>query len=257
MSCLMSIAATQASPVYSEFDALKLVQSYLLSLHRDDIDPHLMLYEMAQFFGFFVPPAPGKWEFVHRTIQDYLAARFIVESGRLREVSSDFDFRAAQAACITPDPEATTEFMIRALRFGSNMVAFHECLYNRASFHAPAVARALIVYYLERFPSTLELDVTFEGVLRAVMSDNWVRSAPADLLMACLREALEREGNEPTCLIAACLCELRERQSVIPDVVLESCLERFRGAKSILVLMDDQSRIMTLSELRGQMKGLC
>ena len=61
------------------------------------VNPDLVLQETAQFYGILVPSGDG-WEFVHRTIQDYLAAQHWVDSGGFSTRGSyEWDTRTAYA----------------------------------------------------------------------------------------------------------------------------------------------------------------
>jgi hypothetical protein len=55
--------------------ALTIAKEQLDLLQFDKVDPRQVLMETAQFFGVFVPSEEG-WEFVHRTLHDFLAAQF-------------------------------------------------------------------------------------------------------------------------------------------------------------------------------------
>jgi hypothetical protein len=54
--------------------------------------------------GVLVPAEYQRWQFVHRTIHDYLAARYWVESGEFSiSPVRDWNTRASYAACLLPD----------------------------------------------------------------------------------------------------------------------------------------------------------
>ena len=55
--------------------------------------------ETARFYGILVP-CEGGWEFVHRTLHDFLAAQYWVETGEFARVTSyEWNARTAYAAC--------------------------------------------------------------------------------------------------------------------------------------------------------------
>jgi hypothetical protein len=101
-----------------------------------------LLEEMARFYGLLVPVGEDYWQFTHRTIHDYLSARYWVESGKFRpEEVREWDMEAAYAACLTSD---ATDAMARMLAVDSDVPAFVECLYNNAPFDSDVIARAIV-----------------------------------------------------------------------------------------------------------------
>ena len=98
-------------------------------------------------------PAEGdKWQFAHRSIHDYLAARYMVEHGRFDPTKiTVWNSRAAYAACLSHD---ATESIIQALHASSDIHAFSECLYNRALFSPKEVAPAVIEHSKRYRPFT-------------------------------------------------------------------------------------------------------
>jgi hypothetical protein len=72
---LKRIAYKMKSRHVPEGRALTIAKEQLDLLQFDKVDPRQVLMETAQFFGVFVPSEEG-WEFVHRTLHDFLAAQF-------------------------------------------------------------------------------------------------------------------------------------------------------------------------------------
>jgi hypothetical protein len=82
-------------------------------------------------------------------MRDYLAARYIVESGKFTPSTiRDWNARAAYAACLVPD---ATESIVSALKVNPNdLFAFSECVYNNAPFDSVKVAEGVIQHFSNR-----------------------------------------------------------------------------------------------------------
>jgi hypothetical protein len=123
-------------------EVLALVGQYLRASQWTKVSPVELLTEITQFYGLLVPDDTGIWKFVHKSIHDYLAARYWVEEENFAPTRvTKWDTRAAHAACLRSN---ATQFMIQALTFAPDMQAFAECLYNRAEFDPKQVAAAVI-----------------------------------------------------------------------------------------------------------------
>ncbi len=109
------------------------------------MDARALLTEIAQWYGILVPTEPGYWQFAHRTIHDFLAARFMVENSKFNpRTIHDWGTREAYAACLLGD---ATESLVCALRVQRTTDAFTECLYNNALFDPHQVAKAVIEHF--------------------------------------------------------------------------------------------------------------
>jgi hypothetical protein len=149
IKCLMRIAFGTRTLELSSQLAERAAQEQLDLLRWDDVNAIEVLRETARFYGIFVPISDRSWAFVHKTLHDYLAAKFWVESGRFDPKRvSDWDARAAYAACLTAD---ATESMLDTLRERKTLAAFAEMLSNDASFNHSRVGTALLEHY-EREP---------------------------------------------------------------------------------------------------------
>lgn len=149
--CLMRIAHNMHELLASESKVYVYAQQHLTLIQRPEINVQKLLIEIAQYYGIFIPVSEVMWSFVHRTMQDYLAARFWVESGTFSPAQvADWDARAAYCACLIPD---ATESIKTALEESSNVFAFTECLYNNAPYDAQTVAYAIIKHF-EKFKDT-------------------------------------------------------------------------------------------------------
>jgi len=142
--CLMMIAYSFSQPVGREAVAVQATTSHLSLIQRADIDPLRLLTETAQWYGLFVPIGEAEWTFTHRTIHDFLAARYWVESGGFSKFefgTAEWNARAGYAACLVPD---ATEALCQSLANSKELTVLLECLKNHASFSTAVVSRALL-----------------------------------------------------------------------------------------------------------------
>jgi hypothetical protein len=120
----------------------RAVRKHLQLIQVKAVDPRQLMREIAQWYGVLVPVGTDSWQFVHRTIHDYLAARFWVDSGGFGLATpSQWNSRVAYATCLTPD---ATRNMVLMLSDAPTLEPFNECLYNRAAFDPIAVAQGFI-----------------------------------------------------------------------------------------------------------------
>jgi hypothetical protein len=149
---LMRVAFMMRTLIVSQESVESFVNQYLRLIQRRHIDARKVLIEVAQWYGVLVPNSEHKWQFIHRSIHDYLAARHWIESGRFdAQKVSDWNYRAAYAACLSPD---ATIGMVCALRKAQNIQAFSECLLNQAPFDIERVAPAVLEHFERYRPFT-------------------------------------------------------------------------------------------------------
>ena len=140
--CLMRIAYGMGGLSASWNHIELLVRDHLRLIQLTKIAPARLVDELAKWYGILVPLDDSRWQFVHRTIQDYLAARYWVESGEFNaQPVKEWNTRAAYAACLLPDATAA---MARMLAESSDVIAFRECLYNRAPFDLATISPAVV-----------------------------------------------------------------------------------------------------------------
>src|ERR1017187_2688656 len=145
---LMRVAFKMRSLIVSRESIETFVRQYLALIQKPHIDARTVMQEIAQWYGVLVPTSEERWQFLHRSIHDYLAARFWLETGRFDPTKvKDWNYRAAYAACISGD---ATKSIVLALRTTENIQAFSECLYNKAPFIPEEAARAVLEHF-ERF----------------------------------------------------------------------------------------------------------
>lgn len=247
IACLMRVAYAQRHPHYSEQTLFSIVRQHLEFLHRRDVDIRIFLYELAQFYGLLVPVEDSGWSFVHRTIHDYLAARFWVETGNfVRARYGEWDMREAYAACLNPD--SATAFLEQALIECPNMIAFHECLLNETKFDPVRVAKALIHHYRE-FPEQLKITHNAD-LLRVDFAEAWPLYAPVDLLQESLRQSCEEESLAAEGVLASTFVELGvRRQAKIEPSILKVIKNRFAKRPIFQINHEGPVRTAGLDEL--------
>jgi hypothetical protein len=85
LKVLRRIAYVAKSGYLKQLSAEAQARKQLNLLTFDKLDPKRVLTEIAQFYGILIPTENG-WEFVHRTLHDFLAAQYWVESGEFAKV---------------------------------------------------------------------------------------------------------------------------------------------------------------------------
>lgn len=143
--CLMRIAYYLNNLIDSEDHVINIVNQHLKRQQIEKVDTRILIRELAQWYGLLVPVSVDSWGFTHRTIHDYLSARYYVESG---EMSSDQDIkwnvRAAYAMSIIPD---ATRYLKLALSQKCEMYVLSQCLFNRAIFDVNVISESIIDYF--------------------------------------------------------------------------------------------------------------
>lgn len=141
---LKHIAYRAKSPFVKGPRAEEIARTQLTLLGWDRVDPREALLEIARFYGILVPAEDG-YEFVHRTIHDFLAAQQWVESGEFaRQQAYEWNARTGYAACLLED---ATEVLKQALAARDGLPTVTEIIGNSASFNNRGTADALIAYF--------------------------------------------------------------------------------------------------------------
>jgi hypothetical protein len=205
-------------------------------------------------YGVLVPTEADTWEFVHRSIHDYLAARFWVETGSFRAGAvREWNTRVAYAACLTPN---ATETLVRALRECQELHTVAECLRNKPAFDADQVAAAF-VYHFGRFSSKYlyRRDI---GALHVHTTENIFALASRQLLIALLRHAVnedcQREQTKSADFVCAySLAELKRRRLRVADEdIWRRLLKVFGPTFGIVIGVDESARRFTVRQAISQ-----
>ena len=145
LHCLMRIAYQSLRPRMDESVVMRHARQQLDLFHCDELDERKVMLETARFYGILVPTAGTEWEFVHRTLHDYLAARFMVETGLFKpETVSTWNSRTSYAACLSPD---ATESMLAAMRQKESLPALIEMVANDAPCNHRIIAAEIITHF--------------------------------------------------------------------------------------------------------------
>ena len=226
---LKRVAHAAAAPHLSRDRTESLAQRELDKLAFDHIDARQVLMETARFYGILVPSDDG-WEFVHRTIHDFLAAQYSVESGTFSQNTSyDWNTRTAYAACMIADCSA----VIEAALIARQVHTLAEIFSNSPAFDSRRVASAIVHYSSSikspNADSTGDLSFPIEGDLSFIgaMSTRFV-----DFLV----EYPVGRSKGKDALTAECLSVLLKRGQRLSEPAFESLTKRFYDAESLIVL---------------------
>jgi len=142
-----------------------VVSRFLRDQGIADINPLLILDEIVQLSGLMRRTPDRSYQFMHAAIQDFLAAKYTVETGSFFPSTVNvWDARAGYAACLSGD---ATQSMIYSLRHGIDNIAFHDCLVNGAGFDSAQVATE-VLRVLRRAPVRVVLSSTQRKDLKAI-----------------------------------------------------------------------------------------
>jgi len=231
--CLMRIAfECERMPTATETVEIH-VRKQLMLEQCEGIQTSRLLDEMARWYGVLVPTASGDWEFVHKALHDYLAARYWVESGRFNASAIErWSTRASYAACLLPD--ATTAICC-ALRLTAGLTGLMECLYNRAAFDNGVVAFSIHRAFRDKHVA-FDLKPSFFSI---PAESDFFELAKADFLRAILSTSAEPSDGRLV-LAAYCLAELtvRDEKIALPDLPLY--LQSFLGRHTTITVIRRQ-----------------
>lgn len=230
--CMMRIAFELTDFYISEQKVRAITRQFLKLLQKMDVDTHQFLTEIAQWYGMLIPVSEGKWTFVHRTIHDFLAAQYWVESGQFQpDKVVQWTSRAAYAACLLPD---ATSSMVHALSKESELNAFTECLYNGALFDGPTVAGA-VVDHLERFSAYKQVVSSDEIVVET--SQDFYALVSNEFLEDLIQAGLAFQTPAREVVLAYSLAEFVHRQNRMRILLLRRIGERYREISFTVVRM--------------------
>ena len=183
-----------------------------MRLGWEKVEPRAALLEIAQFYGILVPAEDG-YEFVHRTIHDFLAAKQWVESGDFaKQYNFDWNARTGYAACLISD---ATEVLKKALESPNGLPAATEIIGNYAAFDHSTIAEAVVKHFYD-VGDVVEYDrrQPSEGYryygqrISGRLSSDFIRLANADFLDALVAHCCERHTQVSDLLVGYALTEL-------------------------------------------------
>jgi hypothetical protein len=212
---LKHIAYRARSPFVKRQRAEEITRKQLSLLGMDKVEPRDALIEIARFYGILVPAEDG-YEFVHRTIHDFLAAKQWVESGEFaRARSYEWNARTAYAACLLGD---ATDVLKQALEAHDGLPTATEIIGNYAGFDYPTIADALFKYFAEprrvlQYERRLhsETDSKYSPRIIGLLASDFIRLANSDFLNFIVDYFCERNSKVADLLVAYAATELYSR----------------------------------------------
>lgn len=216
--CLMRVAFGMTELQASDDKVEELARDHVRLLQIKGVDVRKLLDELARWYGILVPLDEGYWTFAHRSIHDYLAARFWVEShGFASGPVGQWTTRAAYATCLIVD---ATQNLCRMLANEREIAYFTECLYNQAPFSVQEVTLA-VLKRMERMEKmkelTLERTSTF---VSAKTKEDFYFFASEEFLREIAVVGLRRGGLGGQVAGLYALAELSRRKLVLSSVTL-------------------------------------
>jgi hypothetical protein len=227
--CLMRVAYYADTPLINERVALELVREQLDLLRWESLDAKQVLLETARFYGIFTPTAAGQWEFVHKTIYDYLGARFWVEVGKFNPAEiKHWTAKAAYAACLTAD---ATESMKACLRGKETLSMFAEMLSNDAPFDHAAIGEALIEHYEQHPRSHFYEQKKGESKVSVELKQDFITIASTKFLMYIADACGGKRSKVTDTLVAYALAELTKRGCALPSATYQKIAQTYGTAQ--------------------------
>jgi hypothetical protein len=216
VTILKNIAFTAKSPYVLRHRAEETARKQLALSGMDKVDPQQALMEIARFYGILVPVEDG-YEFVHRTIQDFLAAQLWVEAGEFaKEVKHEWNARTGYAACLVRD---ATEVLKQALAAPDGLPTVTEIIGNSASFDLRAIADALIKYFSANGRVLLyerrahdEVSSKYAPRIIGSLDSDFVRLANSRFLDFIIEYCCDKHSRVADLLVAYSAIELYERR---------------------------------------------
>jgi len=230
---LKHIAYRAKSPFVRRQRAEEIARKQLALLAMDRVDPREALIEIARFYGILVPAEDG-YEFVHRTIHDFLAARQWVESGEFaRQTTYEWNARTGYAACLIDD---ATDVLGKALAAPDGLPAATEMIGNSASFDKQAVADTLVAYFsahervlqYER-RSRSEAGSKYAPRIVGQLQTDFVRLANSRFLDFLVEYLCDRNSSVADLLVAYAVTELYDRRLKLSHQTYEKALTAYKS----------------------------
>lgn len=229
---LKHIAYRAKSPFVKRQRAEEIATRQLTLLGLDRINPREALLETARFYGILVPAEDG-YDFVHRTIHDFLAAKQWVESGEFaRERIYEWNARTGYAACLIED---ATTVLKEALAAPDGLPAATEIIGNYASFDNRAVTDALIAYFsandrvlqYER-RSQSEASSKYAPRITGQFESDFVRLANSRFLDFIVEHCCSKNSRVSDLLVAYAATELYERRLKLSHQTYQKALAAYK-----------------------------
>lgn len=248
--CLMFVAYNMNFLTIDEYDLINLTGEFLLLLGRTDLIPRKLLEEIAGFYGLLVPKDDGTWTFTHRTIHDYLAAKYAVENGKFDPWKvREWNARAAYSCCFLHD--ATASICI-ALRYSSGINILVEILNNTRRYSRTEVTQACITHYAEYGVHLAYVKYGDHSILVDSPESEWIASLDQDFLQHLIgatfemptdvqkRFASEKNAREALRILA--MWELLKRNAPPTKENLAKITEKYSADNFHFIILDKSQR---------------
>ncbi len=220
---LKRIAYIAKSSHVPQHRAEELARKELDLLTFDRVDARQVLMETARFYGILVPCDEG-WEFAHRTLHDFLAAQYWVETGEFARVTSyEWNARTAYAACRMHD---STQILEAALASKDGLPAVAEILSNSPSFEFVRVADAIIKYFSQ--PGRLRhVDTSTSMRITGSLESDFVRLGSPRFLNRLIERCCASRRPVTDIIAGYCLLEILARRQKLEFITYKKALEAF------------------------------
>lgn len=230
---LKRIAYVAKSPHVLKSRAEELARKQLDLLTYDRVDAHKVLMEIARFYGILMPCDDG-YEFVHRTLHDFLAAQYWVETGEFAKLTEyEWNARTAYAACRLHD---ATEIIEAALASKDGLPAIAEILSNSPSFDIPRISDAIIKYFSQpgqllhfdnsnpiKTPSVPTAPTRVTGSLKS----DFIRLGSSRFLNRLIERCCSPRRNVTDIIAGYCVLEIFARGQKLEFITYQKVLESF------------------------------
>jgi hypothetical protein len=222
----------------SKGKVLEIIQRYL-NLLRQNIYREQVLDDIRRFFGLLETTPDGNCQFVHKTIHDYLFARYCVENGLFQPGRiENWDMRAAYCASLQHD---ATFSLHNAFIHSRSILAVRECLLNGARFDAEQLSNAVFahfeIFHNYSYNSTPRIGPTNPNTITIGSSSDFF-----DLIDKGFLEAIVDKGQKighsthVRVVLAFCLSEFRRRNLVFPREAVAFLLRIFGSPDNVIAV---------------------
>jgi hypothetical protein len=224
VQCLMRIAFHSKKPQVDVRTVMEQTRAQLDLLRWEGLDERQFIEETARFFGILIPKDEESWEFVHKTLYDYLAARYWVEKGQFAPwMVANWDSRAAYAACLSYD---ATEAMKITFAKPEWFPAFTEMLSNDAPFDHLKIATDFIEHY-NIYPRDLHYNQLSSLTASVSMARDCVHVSSSKFLQELASECCRHNSIGAVVVFAYAIAELRDRGQRLSQTDYLRARERF------------------------------
>jgi hypothetical protein len=246
LKCLMKIAFFSTVPDVKHRRVLDIAKDHLELQRFDDLDEMKFMLENAQFYGILIPEG-DLWHFVHKTLHDYLAARYWVESGRFNPAKiQEWDTRAAYAACLVGDATAA---MKHALSRREWLPHFVEMLSNDAEFEHGTIAHDLIKHFYD-FPKIHFFEKRpGENKIQVQLTQDFIAPASSRFLHTLALVGASANGQAHDTVFSYAIAELALRRQKLSKTEYAEAARKYGARCSFVVHRDAGWQTVRLADM--------